>query len=78
MMSKSDVLLNSNLLSGVYFPSSPKQKGKKETWSQVNLTQIVTYHQKDFVILCTEEVFIVSHVAREVVFSWVTLSNREF
>ena len=42
------------------------------------LTQIVTYHQKYFVILCTQEVFFVPNVAREGVFSWVTLSNREF
>ena len=42
------------------------------------LTRIVTYHQKYFVILCTQEVFFVLYVAREGVFSWVTLSNREF
>ena len=42
------------------------------------LTRIVTYHQKYFVILCTQEVFFVPNVAREGVSSWVTLSNREF
>ena len=42
------------------------------------LTRIVTYHQKYFVILCTQEVFFVLYVAREGVSSWVTLSNREF
>lgn len=41
-------------------------------------SQIVTYNQKYFVILCTQEVFFVPNVAREGVFSWVTLSNREF
>ena len=39
----------------------------------------ITYHQKHFVILCTQEVLLALYIAREGVVSWhVMLPNIEF